>query len=120
MFMNKLAGESQDMGLWVLSVTDGKLIQLIDSIFWPIAWSEGDRWIYALGAYNQEWNENTNATIFRIDPQDGHFESHAVLPFQTRDSSQLTITPDGRTIVVLRTDRTTDIWLVEDFDPEIE
>jgi serine/threonine protein kinase len=120
LFMNKLSGEGQDMGLWVLSVTDGKLIQLIDSILWPIAWSEGDRWIYASGASGQDWNEYANTTIFRINPQDGHLESHAVLPFQIRDSSQLTITPDGRTIVFLKGDTTSDIWLVEDFDPEIE
>ncbi len=119
-FMNRLTGGTQDMGLWVISIADGEFKPLVDSIFWPVAWSEDDRWIYAAGPPGLHEGYDRKASIFRISPVDGHFEHHAVLPFPARICEHVSITPDGRTIVFLKGDTTSDIWLVEDFDPEIE
>ena len=119
-FMNRLKGGAQDMGLWVVSIADGEVISLVDSVVWPVAWSGDDQWIYALCPPGQHGSDSVNTTIFRINSVDGHFESHAVIPFPFSDSNDVSITPDGRTIVFLHSETTSDIWLVEDFDPEVK
>jgi len=119
-FMNRLKDGIQDMGLWVVSIPDGESIPLLDSVFWPIAWSDDDRWVYATcppGAYG---SDSENTTIFKVSSLDGHLVRHTVIPLPFRNSGTISITPDGRTIVFLHSETISDIWLVEDFDPEIE
>jgi Tol biopolymer transport system component len=119
-FMNRLLGGSQEMKLWVLSITDGEMRPLTDGIYWPVAWSEDDRWIYVMRPPSEEDGTTEIVYVFRISSTGGQAEVHAVLPFPSKNAQNVSITPDGNTIVLLKSDTTSDIWLVEDFDQGIE
>jgi serine/threonine protein kinase len=118
LFINYLDGSKQEMGMLVHSVSGGENRKHADAIY-PVGWSTGDRWIFALDLPD-DWTDVSNMVIFRIDPDDGTIEQHGNLPFAPNKVNDLKITPDGRTIVFLQSETTSDIWLVEDFDPDIE
>ena len=86
---------------------------------WPICWSRDDRWIFAFSPSIGESVHPANTAIFRVDSRDGRLERYAVIPYSFEEIADLRMSPDGRTIVLLHSDTDSDIWLVEDFDPEI-
>jgi hypothetical protein len=63
---------------------------------------------------------DTETRLFKVNLEDESFETHAMLPIRIRSSDGVIVTPDGRTIVILKEEYQSDIWLVEDFDPEYQ
>jgi serine/threonine protein kinase len=119
LFMNMLEGGEERMTLLVMPYPDGECSPVADKLFFPRGWSADDKWIYAL-ELPEDWTDSSNTVVSRIDPFGGRIEQHAKVDFAPNNVRGLVITPDGRTIVLLQIETTSDIWLVEDFDPDID
>jgi len=119
LFQNVLTGNSQEMRIWVLSVTDGEFSSIAGGIYFPVGWSADDRSIFVLN-FSEDWSDAADMIVFRMDPVDGRIEKHATFPFAPDEVKELAISKDGRTMVFLQRTTSADIWLVEDFDPEVE
>ena len=119
LFVNRFANGSQEMKLWVLSIADGKFNPIAGTLFYPVGWSADDQWVFAMNL-PENWSDAATMIILRINVYDGRIERHAAIPIAFNEIDNLVITPDGRTIVFLHKKTVSDIWLVEDFDPDIK
>jgi serine/threonine protein kinase len=119
LFVNRLVDGSQEMRLWVLSVADGKFNPIAGTMFYPVGWASDDRSIFVMN-FPADWSDAAEMIIFRMNPADGRIEPHAALPFAPNELKDIVISPDGRTMVLLHKETVSDIWLVEDFDPDIK
>jgi TolB protein len=79
----------------------------------PIAWSGDGNGIYALREIEGY------AAIIRIPAEGGEATLVARLPFRWEELKWATVTSDGRGIVCEVAREQSDIWLMENFDPEI-
>ncbi|MFQ5639154.1 MAG: protein kinase [bacterium] len=102
-------------GLWLVSVADSSQTLLHKGSWWPIEWSEDGQWIYA-------WDRGQKPhKIIMVSVKSGESKTLVTLPFDRLDSwSMPTMTPDGKHIVCAVTEAQSDIWLMENFDPEVK
>ena len=72
------------------------------------------KWIYA-------WNAGKKpARILMIPENGGAPKSVATLPFENINSGDMALTPDGKHIICSVQESISDVWLLENFDPEVE
>ncbi len=119
LFQNVITETSQEMRIYLLSLSDGNYSSISGAMYYPVGWSSDDRSIFVLN-FPEDWSNAGEMFVFRMDPVDGSTEEHAPVRFAPNEVRELVISPDGRTIVFLHRITSTDIWLVEDFDPGIE
>ena len=102
-------------GLWLISFADSSQTLLHKGSWFPIEWSEDGQWIYA-------WEKGQKAhKIIMVYLKSGASKPLVTLPFDRLDSwSMPTMTPDGKHIVCAVTETQSDIWLMENFDPEVK
>jgi dipeptidyl aminopeptidase/acylaminoacyl peptidase len=119
MFQNVVEGGNQEMRLWILDVESGEFRPIMDAYYYPVGWAAGDKSIFVMD-FPSDWSDISSMIIYRLDVESGRLEKHAAIPVPPNELSDVTITPDGRTIVYLRRKKETDIWLVEDLGPGAE
>ena len=97
-------------GVWVVSLRDSssKLIHE-DSETLPVGWSADGAWVYAL--------KPTTKSLMRIPTRGGQAETLFDIPFER--VGDIDITPDGTQIVAAVPVTQADIWLIENFDPDL-
>ena len=108
---------SPDRGIWLASA-DGELEGLIDGqpevdsvSRFPIGWTADGTWVYAWG----EWNGSLQ--IVRLPVGGGGPEPVLELPWNLSQVESCD-TSDGRQFVCGVLEVQSDVWLVENFDPE--
>jgi len=102
-------------GLSLISLDDGASRFLLQGFHYPLKWSNDGNWIYGF-TYG-----TVNVDIIKISKDGGEPEVVVTLPWKIRDSQTvLTMSPDEKQIVVPDTYYQSDVWLVENFDPENE
>jgi len=102
-------------GLWVISLRDSSQTRLLRGKVHPLEWSTDGKWIYA-------WNtEIRPLAILEVPVDGGQAQTVVTLPFENIDSlGGISMTPDGKRIVCASLEVQSDVWLMENFDPEVE
>jgi Tol biopolymer transport system component len=106
-----VAWNRQDRGIWVLSTEDRTQLHVSDVWAFPCGWSADGEWIYALD-YDHE-----PPRILAVPAEGGEARTVLELPFEDV-STVATMTPDGKSFVVTVREGRSDVWLVENFDPD--
>lgn len=96
-------------GVWVVSVRDSSS-RLIhgDREMLPLGWSADGRWVYA--------RRPDSKTIVRIPSRGGPPEPMVDIPFER--VGDVHVTADATRIACVVPVARSDIWLIENFDPE--
>jgi Tol biopolymer transport system component len=110
------ASGQPDSGIWIISFEDQSqrlLIKDDGTVGDPLCWSPDGRSLY-YGGRNDQWGISK---VFVIAAAGGTPRLHAELPFKAKD---LQMTPDGKRIVCRVSEAESDIWLAENFDPDVK
>jgi Tol biopolymer transport system component len=100
-------------GLWVISHKDSSQKLLLKGFIFPLKWSEDGNWIYAFNS------EKTPAEVLIVNANTGLTKViHSIPP--SRIVGDIDITPDGKTIVCAIEETNSDVWMIENFDPDVE
>ena len=99
------------MGLWVYGFADSSLTLVLQGHKHGFAWSADGEWIYYY---------DLGPPIRRIRTDGSGDEAVLTLTLiKVNDHPLLSVTPDARVLVYAAEVKSpSDIWLVEDFDPE--
>ena len=98
-------------GLWVISLQDSCQTLISNGAYLPIKWSNDGNWIYAY------YYLTDKLLLFSADG--GSSKTHFELPFENATYGG-DITPNGSYGVAAVEESTSDIWLMENFDPEVK
>jgi len=106
------------VGIWLMKYPDGLPQRILDrhSTAWkaPLGWSRDGDWIYLRDAYQHD-----NPVIYRLSAS-GMIDTVWVLPLSgLRSPNSVSMSPDCRQLVAAVTEGTSDLWMVEDFDPDV-
>lgn len=105
-------------GLWVFPVEDSSQAFFLKKSAGPVGWSVDGKWIYAA-----ERIEGT-LKIFKISIEGNQTEIILNIPFTLEQGSPkykyVSMTPDGRQFVFPVYKYHSDVWMVENFDPEMK
>jgi len=97
-------------GIWVASLQDSSSRLIHESSDTrPVGWSADGAWVYALAPSKLE--------LLRIPSRGGAAETHVEIPFER--VSDIDVTPDGNRVAVAVPETQADIWLIENFDPDV-
>ena len=101
--------------LWTVSLKNGTK-ELLFEPEWlqPLGWSPDSKWVYALS------NPIRNPRIVRVPVAGGEAETLVNLPFERLDTGGHTTSPDGTFAVVAVAEIESEVWMVENFDPDLE
>ena len=102
-------------GIWTMATdgTDQKMVFHNEEVFYPLRWSPDGRAIYAYAA-----GTNSFPAIELIPIGDG--PPKEVTQIRLPNVRRVVMSPDGNSFVCSVSDNQIDIWIVEDFDPDIE
>jgi len=99
-------------GLWLISLEDSSQTLLQRGRLFPIQWPVNGTSIYA-------WSDDERPIkIWMIPVNGGAAKVFVTLPFENIRS--ITMTPDGKRIICSVEESISDVWLMENFDPEVE
>ena len=105
-------------GLWLLSLIDSTQVLLAEKDYVPIAWSSDGKWIYV-----SEIN-GKNVKVLKIHTVTNETNTVTVLPFEIDFmdllNANISMAPDGKRFVCTVFESKSDVWLVENFDLEVE
>ena len=80
----------------------------------PRAWSTDGNLLYT-------WDRRTDpGALVTIDSKNGNILETVKLPFDRINETHLDVTTDAQTLVCSREEDESDIWLIENFDPDIK
>ena len=104
-------------GIWQISLDDSSQVLLKEGHYRPIVWSSNGKWIY--------YYDDTKPTEIQIIPAvGGESKKYTTIPNRNENEIAfrlgLAMSPDGKKIVWTVQERKSDIWLMENFDPEVE
>jgi len=102
-------------GIWVLSLNDSSQKLLIrGNNIDPLGWSEDNRWIYAIDY------DKTPLDILMISASSGLTKVIYTLPTSRIVLGDIDISQDGKLIVAAISETNSDVWMIENFDPDVE
>jgi serine/threonine protein kinase len=104
--------ELAEFALWIISLEDASQAILYKKGLWyPIGWSSDGKWIYTI--------ESGKSEIIKIPVEGGEAKTVITLPFAGELYPFDTIV-DGKRFVCTVYETQSDVWVVENFDPEVE
>ncbi len=110
-YWKRLGDQTLD-GLWVISTDDSVENHLLWQNVWPMEWSDDGKWIYAISY------DNVPAEILKVSSTSSSVKERIKFPFDNIWGAD--ITPDGSTIICNVGEETSDVWMIENFDPDVE
>ena len=102
-------------GLWVISTKDSSQKLIMKGFVVPIKWSKDGKWIYAIN------RDKSPHEVIMISPTTGisklilKIPSDKIGPYMYID-----ISSDGKIIVAAIPETNSDVWMIENFDPDVE
>ncbi len=80
----------------------------------PLKWSPDGKTIYAF--------EYQSTRILTVSTRDGFAQELIKIPFNGVNvlNEDIDMTPDGKTIVCAVPETNSDVWMIENFDPDVE
>ena len=100
-------------GLWSISLEDSSQVLLHSCREYPIKWSSDGKWIYAYRRYSRKFPD-----ILKMSISSSEVDTLIHLPFE--NAFFVDMTGDGDKIICAAYETQSDIWLMENFDPEIK
>ena len=114
-FWNRYLNNELARGLWIISPEDSLQNLLLKGSIHPLGWSKDSKWIYAINS------EKTPPELLMINVNTGKAKIIFTFPSDRIDpSSGVDISSDGKTIVCAIEERNSDVWMIENFDPDVE
>ena len=101
-------------GIWVLSLNDSSQKLLLKGNIDPMGWSEDNRWIYAIDY------DKTPQDILMISTSSGLTKVIYTLPTSKIVLGDIDISQDGKLIVAAISETNSDVWMIENFDQDVE
>lgn len=106
-----------ERGLWIISLVDSTHKLLRKGRVVPIGWSHDSEWIYAVDSVGER------IIILKISLEDGR-ENIILDTLFSQEKGRIALfyvsmTPDGKSFVFPALKSLSDIWVVENFDPDI-
>jgi len=98
------------LGIWLISLEDSSHVILKTGFFYPMVWSSDGKWIYYYDYYKP-------AEILMIPAIGGESKRYVTIPIE--NIGEIIIHSDGKKIVCTVHETQSDIWLMENFDPEV-
>ncbi|MGH7451345.1 MAG: TolB family protein [bacterium] len=101
--------------LWIISLEDALQTLLYKGTYFPIRWSADGKWIYA--------RKGGTLKIVKIPVEGGEAREVVTLPFKNQplgDEAYVSMTPDGKRFVCRAYETQSDVWMMENFDPEVK
>ena len=114
----KKVAYEQSGGLWVVSLESASTALLKEGDYFPIKWSSDGKWIYV--------SEPAPAKIkiFMISVENSHVRILLSLPIVPGIGElrhyRFNMIPNGKHIVFEASRRFSDVWMVENFDPDVK
>jgi serine/threonine protein kinase len=104
----------KDDGLWIISLEPYSKTLLQAGGILPVGWSPDGKYVYAIRSESGRTRE-----IIRVQvAAPNEVTSVATLPSAVGDLDRASVSPDGHKIVVSIGESKSDVWLMENFDPE--
>ena len=101
-------------GVWVISPRDSSQKLLLKGSIFPVEWSEDGKWIYAINSLK------TPPEILMVSANTGITKLIYTLPTDQIKYYDTDISQDGKTIVSAIRETNSDVWMIENFDPDVE
>jgi len=101
-------------GIWIISLKDLSQRFLIKDFISPLKWSEDGKWIYAIHS------RKIPADILKINAITGLSKIIYTFPPSEVNSYNIDITSDGEIIVCTLEESNSDVWMIENFDSDVE
>jgi TolB protein len=97
-------------GLWIVDMENHLERSLLPGLAWPLGWSPDAKFIFAYmdGA----------AEILQIPLEES--EQPGTITIMPGQINSGTVSPDGRKIIVEVREDKSDVWLMKDFDPQVD
>ena len=105
---------STNWGIWIISSKDSSQKLLLQGAVYPLNWSLDGKWIYTIDI------NKTPTEILMISVANGISKVILELPSDKISPFDIDITPDGKTIVYAMQETNSDVWMIENFDPDVE
>ncbi|RPI70001.1 MAG: hypothetical protein EHM47_12905 [Ignavibacteriales bacterium] len=99
-------------GLWINSRVDSSQKLLLKGNIFPLRWAKNSREIYAVNS------DKTPPEIIKVSANTGLYKVIYIPP--SGKIYYIDITPDGETIVSAIRETNSDVWMIENFDPDVE
>ena len=104
-----------ERGLWVISRKDSSQKLILKGDIYPLKWSVDSKWIYAINT------DETPPDILKISSSTRYTKLiYTLPPGKITGSLDIDITPDGKIIVCDQAETNSDVWMIENFDPDVE
>ena len=104
-----------EVGLWIISLINSSQKLLVKGFINPLKWSKDNKWIYAINT------DKSPMDILKISSSSGLANVFYTLPSNKINYGySVDITPDGKTIVCAIHETNSDVWMIENFDPDVE
>jgi serine/threonine protein kinase len=114
-FWNRYLNNELARGLWIISLEDSAQNLLLKGSTHPLGWSKDSKWIYAINS------EKTPPELLMINVNTGKAKIIFTFPSDRIDLySGVDISSDGKTIVCAIPEINTDVWIIENFDSDLE
>jgi Tol biopolymer transport system component/DNA-binding winged helix-turn-helix (wHTH) protein len=115
-------------GVWVLDTSTGQKTMIVSdeqAEAWPLAWSRDGRRLYLFGGERSAYRglhvrageTMKDVRVLSVPAAGGNVTTVAVLPFS--EVGGVSMTPDGRRFVCAVYSSRSDVWVVDDFDPDV-
>ena len=105
----------ENIGLWFISQKDSSQKLLLRGNIIPLNWSKDGKWIYAI-----DYNE-TPTEILMVSAITGVTKLlYTLPPGKIYWGGDIDISSDGKTIVCAMQETNSDVWMIENFDPDVE
>ncbi len=108
-FWNRIDGDRQRRGLWLLSWPSREARFIAPNLV-PVGWSADGQWIYAF--------EHSMSTILKVSLRTTKIEPVASFPRGRLLLESCRLTPDRQTIVCSLSESVADAWIIDQFDPD--
>ncbi len=105
-----------NLGLWLISMTEPQQKLLKKGVIFPLRWTQDDKYIYACELLPLMSFYSNNIQI--ISTTDGTEKTSIKLPF--KNIYDIDITPDGKDVICNIEDNNSDVWMIENFDLDVE
>lgn len=104
-----------DEGLWTVDLEDGRRRRMTSHLLGPVGWSSSGDTIYAVPA---DGRDDASRELWAVAFPDGEAHRRARLPPDVAVSPRnATLHPTDPTLVASAYTSSTDVWLLEGFDP---
>jgi len=101
-------------GLWNISLKDSTQKLILRGMIYPLSWSNDGKWIYAINS------GKTPPNILMVNANTGLTKVIYTMPSRKIYYWDVDITPDGKAIVCAIEETNSDVWMTENFDPDVE